>query len=91
MSLNGKSVVIFNFRLGNFYDLLAIVELLLNNKRVNDFTRLARGKTMLLRLWHYLLFLDDIVGLLLSHCIFDSPWDVIRVYNEVVDVDLDEA
>ncbi len=91
MSLNGKSVVIFNFRLGDFYDLLAIVELLLYNKRVNDFTRLARCKTMLLRLWHYLLFLDDIVGLLLSNCIFDSPWDVIRVNNEVVDVDLDEA
>lgn len=91
LSLNGKSVVIFNFRLGNFYDLLAIIELLLYNKRVNDFTRLAWCESMLLSLWHYLLFLDDIVGLLLSHRIFDSPWDVIRVNNEVVDVNLDEA
>lgn len=91
LTLHRGRVVVLNFRLRNLDDLLAIVELLLDNQRVNDFTRLARCERMLLPLWHYLLFLYHVGGLLLRNSVLDSTWDVVGVNYEVVDVDLNEA
>jgi hypothetical protein len=87
-------VVVLDLILGNLDDLLGVVELLLDDQGVDDFAGLARSEAMVFGQWllglrHDLLLLNY-VCLLLHYCILYGSWNVIRVNDEIVDVNLDE-
>lgn len=85
-------VGIFDLVLGDLDDLLRVVELLLDDKGVDHLAGLARSETvgLGLKLGLDLLLLNYVCLLLLHNCILYCTWNVIRVNDEIVDVNLDE-
>ena len=91
-SLNGTPVVaILDLVLGDLDDLLGVVELLFDDKGIDHFTGFARSEAMGLSLLGLdLLLLNYVCLLLLHNCILHCTWNVIRVNDEIVDVNLNE-
>ena len=88
--------VIFDLILGYLDDLLRVVELLLDDQGVDDLTWLARSEAMMFAAAlclrrHDLLFLNYICLLLLHNGILNCSLNVVRINDEVVDVDLNES
>lgn len=80
--------------LGDLDDLLGVVELLLDDEGVNHFAGLARSEAVVLAalgLRDNLLLLNYVcLLLLLNYCILHCTWNVIRVNDEIVDVNLNK-
>lgn len=86
--------IVLDLILGDFDDLLGVVELLLDDEGVDDFARLARSEAVVLaalRLRDHLLLLNYVcLLLLLNYCVLHCTWNVIRVNDEIVDINLDK-
>jgi hypothetical protein len=92
--LDGAGDSVLDLILGDLDELLGIVELLLDDQGVDHFTGLARSEAVVLaalRLRDNLLLLNYVcLLLLLNYCILHCTWNVIRVNDEIVDVNLNK-
>jgi hypothetical protein len=92
--LDGPWDIVLDLILGDLDELLGVVELLLDDKGVDHFAGLARREAVVLaalRLRDNLLLLNYVcLLLLLNYCILYCTRNVIRVNDEIVDVNLNK-